>query len=286
MKFNVGDKVRIKEDLSQCKFGSNAYMEEYAGKEATVVQTFGEGMIILDVDEQDWNWSEEVLEKIEGDNKVKMKRIDYIMNSKNPIKVLAEKFKLELECYECPHNDRYGKCDSNNCKEGLREYLEQEIEVNESNLKKINTEPTIDISVKATDEQIDTKEALQKALDEVREQLLKTKDKVIDMKEESVENDPVNPFMEEYKKIVTDTMELCIAKNKDYGSSVQDTYERFGDISYLVRITDKYNRICTLLDKEAEVKDENIDDTIKDMGNYLFLWLASRRLNNKGENNE
>lgn len=190
MKFNVGDKVRIKEDLSQCKFGSNAYMEEYAGKEATVVQTFGEGMIILDVDEQDWNWSEEVLEKIEGDNKVKMKRIDYIMNSKNPIKVLAEKFKLELECYECPHNDRYGKCDSN-CKEGLREYLEQEIEVNESNLKKINTEPTIDISVKATDEQIDTKEALQKALDEVREQLLKTKGKLIHMKEvEDVVNHP------------------------------------------------------------------------------------------------
>lgn len=220
------------------------------------------------------------------EDKVKMKRIDYILNSKDNIKVLAEEFELKLKCYECPHNDdEYGECD-NDCVGALKEYLEQEIEADKTHLKGVDVEPTDDISVEATDEQIDSKEALQKALDEVREQLLKTKGKLIHMKEESVENDHVNSFMEEYKKIVTDTMELCIAKNKDYGSSVQDTYERFGDISYLVRITDKYNRIYTLLDKEAEVKDENIDDTIKDMGNYLFLWLASRRLNNKGENNE
>jgi len=96
-----------------------------------------------------------------------------------------------------------------------------------------------------------------------------------------VEDDVVNPFMEEYKKIVTETMELCIKKNKDYGSSVQDTFERFGDISYLVRITDKYNRICNLLDKEGEIKDEGTNDSIRDMANYLFLWLASRSLKEK-----
>ena len=87
-----------------------------------------------------------------------------------------------------------------------------------------------------------------------------------------------NEFMEEYKKIVTETMELCVKKNKDYGSSVQDTFEKFGDISYLVRITDKYNRICSLLNRGGEVKDESIDDTIRDMANYSFLWLASRNL--------
>ena len=101
-----------------------------------------------------------------------------------------------------------------------------------------------------------------------------------------VEDDVVNPFMEEYKKIVTETMELCIKKNKDYGSSVQDTFERFGDISYLVRITDKYNRICSLLNKDGEVKDESIDDTIRDMANYAFLWLASRRLRDRSDINE
>lgn len=96
-------------------------------------------------------------------------------------------------------------------------------------------------------------------------------------------NDPVNPFMEEYKKIVTDTMNLCERKNLDYGSSVQDTYEKFGDISYLTRITDKYNRICSLMSKDNEVKDESVIDSIKDMGNYCFLWVTSKSLEEKGD---
>ena len=166
-----------------------------------------------------------------------MRRIDYLLNAKDPIGVLLEEFDLDLKCYGCPYTNKFDgrNCD---CREGLRKYLEEDIEVNES-------------------------ETLQKTLDKVKE---------------PVENE----FMEEYKKIVTETMELCIKKNKDYGSSVENTYEKFGDISYLVRITDKYNRICSLLQNgKAEVDDESCSDTIRDMGNYLFLWLASRNLKEK-----
>lgn len=93
------------------------------------------------------------------------------------------------------------------------------------------------------------------------------------------DNDPVNPFMKEYERIVTDTMELCKKKNKDYGSSVQDTFKKFGDISYLTRITDKYNRICSLIENgKAEIRDESTTDTIVDLGNYCFLWVSSRNL--------
>ena len=196
-KFNVGDKVRIKEDLSKCEFGYTPYMDAYKGKKAIVVKVHIGGKIKLDIDKQIWNWSENVLELIkENDN----------MNTK----------------------------------------IEEENKVNELDLK----------------------------------------DSEIPKEVEDDENDPVNPFMEEYEKIVTETMELCIKKNKDYGSSVEDTYERFGDVSYLVRITDKYNRICSLLDKGAEVKDESIDDTIRDMANYCFLWLASKKLRDRGDKNE
>ena len=91
------------------------------------------------------------------------------------------------------------------------------------------------------------------------------------------ENTMENKFMDKYKEIADNMIETCIAKNNDYGSSVEDTYEKFGDISYLVRITDKYNRILSLIDKEAEVKNESIDDTILDLSNYCLLWLASRK---------
>lgn len=215
-KFNVGDKVRIKEDLSECEFGYTPYMDAYKGKEATVIRTFGKGGIELDIDKQVWNWSENVLELIEEEK---------IMNTK----------------------------------------IEEGNKVNESDLKDADVES------------ITIGQALQSIYD-MPPRIKINSDKI---KEVNVndENDPVNPFMEEYEKIVTETMELCIKKNKDYGSSVQDTYERFGDVSYLVRITDKYNRICSLLDKKAEVKDESIDDTIRDMANYCFLWLASRNVN-------
>ena len=164
---------------------------------------------------------------------MKMRRIDYLLNAKDPIGVLLEEFDLDFKCYGCNH---YKGCDvrDTDCDEAFIEYLEEDIEVN-------------------------AKETLQETSDKVKE---------------PVENE----FMEEYKKIVTETMELCVKKNKDYGSSVQDTFEKFGDISYLVRITDKYNRICSLLNREGEVKDESIDDTIRDMANYSFLWLASRNL--------
>ena len=187
-----------------------------------------------------------------------MRRIDYLLNAKDPIKVLVKEFDLDLKCHVCNHYKGCDVCDTD-CDEAFIEYLEQDIEVNESDLK--------DAEIK---EKANTKETLQETLDEVKETLQKTLDKV----KEPVENE----FMEEYKKIVTETMELCIKKNKDYGSSVQDTFEKFGDISYLVRITDKYNRICSLLNGEGEIKDESIDDTIRDMANYSFLWLASRNL--------
>ena len=212
-----------------------------------------------------------------------MRRIDYLLNAKDPIKVLVEEFDLALDCYECPYTNKFDgrNCD---CREGLRKYLEEDIEVNESDSKVADIEsigqvlqsihdipPQIKINSDKIKEKANTKETLQETLDEVKETLQKTLDKV----KEPVENE----FMEEYKKIVTETMELCIKKNKDYGSSVEDTFEKFGNISYLVRITDKYNRICSLLQNgKAEVDDESCSDTIRDMGNYLFLWLASRNL--------
>ena len=105
-----------------------------------------------------------------------MRRIDYLLNAKDPMKVLVEEFDFALDCYECPYT---GECDgmSTNCSGAFIEYLEQDIEVNESDLK------TVEIKEKAN-----TKETLQETLDEVKETLQKTLDKV----KEPVENDNIN----------------------------------------------------------------------------------------------
>ena len=83
---------------------------------------------------------------------------------------------------------------------------------------------------------------------------------------------------EMYNEILEELRKTYEAKNVDYGDSVGDTYKKFGDVSFLTRITDKYNRILSLADKGecGQVKDEGLNDTILDMANYCILWVIER----------
>lgn len=85
-----------------------------------------------------------------------------------------------------------------------------------------------------------------------------------------------------YNDIITQLSKTYEAKNNDYGDSVGDTYNKFGDVSFLTRISDKYNRLLSLSDKGecGQVKDESYDDTILDMANYCILWLIERKNKN------
>lgn len=68
MKFKVGDKVRIKEDLScnKCyKIAAVKDMEKYKGKIAKVKRTFVTGKYNLDIDGMKWAWSDDMLEQCE-----------------------------------------------------------------------------------------------------------------------------------------------------------------------------------------------------------------------------
>lgn len=86
-----------------------------------------------------------------------------------------------------------------------------------------------------------------------------------------------------YQYILNNLEETYKNKNNDYGNSVADTYKKFGDLSFLVRITDKYNRLLTLCNpnNEQKVKDEKIDDTILDLANYCLLWLVEKNIKTK-----
>ena len=88
-----------------------------------------------------------------------------------------------------------------------------------------------------------------------------------------------------YQYILNNLEDTYKRKNSDYGNSVGDTYEKFGDISFLTRITDKYNRILSLADKGecGEVKDEALEDTILDLANYCLLWLVEREYKEQQE---
>lgn len=73
-------------------------------------------------------------------------------------------------------------------------------------------------------------------------------------------------------------IETIIAKNTDYGSSVFEVPvlapECDAGAAIRVRMSDKINRVKTLLKNVALVKSESIEDSIGDLGAYCLLWLA------------
>lgn len=83
-----------------------------------------------------------------------------------------------------------------------------------------------------------------------------------------------------HKQLLDEMHDLYIRKNRDYGSSVTDTYEKFGLTSFLVRLSDKLNRVTnlTLNNKDNLVKDEKVQDTLMDLANYSILALIEIKI--------
>ena len=81
--------------------------------------------------------------------------------------------------------------------------------------------------------------------------------------------DKINQITERIKETLT-------IKNHDYGDSFAKSYAKWGMIAPVVRISDKFERLCALIDNKALVKDETLDDTLYDMMGYIILTLAER----------
>ena len=80
-------------------------------------------------------------------------------------------------------------------------------------------------------------------------------------------------------ELIQQLHELYKAKDHDYGSSVHDTFKKYGLVSFLVRMDDKMNRLraLTVNDTEPHVIDEKIEDTLMDLANYALLAIIELR---------
>ena len=92
-------------------------------------------------------------------------------------------------------------------------------------------------------------------------------------------------YIDVHKKLLDDMHDLYIKKNADYGNSVHDTYEKYGFVSFLVRMEDKLNRVRNLNKdnvkiSDAKVKDEKIEDTLMDLANYAILAIMELKREN------
>lgn len=82
--------------------------------------------------------------------------------------------------------------------------------------------------------------------------------------------------VEKHKQLCELLNKIYDQKNHDYSDSFGECYNKLGIISAVTRITDKYNRLCSLATKPEEermVKDETIKDTLMDMANYCLMTI-------------
>lgn len=92
--------------------------------------------------------------------------------------------------------------------------------------------------------------------------------------------------VQRFKEITSDMAETYNRKNNDYSDSFGQSIREFGFVAGVVRISDKFNRLKSLLSgKEQKVNDESVQDTLLDMANYCIM-LKMEMENGQGTKNE
>jgi len=95
-----------------------------------------------------------------------------------------------------------------------------------------------------------------------------------------------NVMLKDMESTFKECLEVAKKKNADYAGAGNDPFRNFRNSSVvgvppqqgvMVRLMDKMSRIGNLLTKEAEVKDEAVEDTIDDAINYLAILKSMRK---------
>ena len=260
MKYEIGDIVRIKDDLQEgeeygvCDVVDS--MLKYRGTIDIIENIDKDGGYHLANNNNPYMWSEEMLEpvKIKDDLKHEIKEKN---NMKYEIGDIV-KVKDGLQVGE-----KYGNCE---VLEGMLEYRGKMYVI-------VDIDFDGDYSLKSIANPKDTNYYSwhKDMLEPVR---IKN-----DLKQSTT---PKMDRLGIYQYLLNNLEETYKAKNNDYGNSFADTYEKFGCVSFLVRITDEYNKLLTLCDPNIpEQRVKKIDDTILDLANYCLLWLVEREYKNQ-----
>lgn len=85
-----------------------------------------------------------------------------------------------------------------------------------------------------------------------------------------------------FESVLDEMRDLHAKKNKDYGNAFHKSFEEFGVTAGVVRLNDKMERVKSLVKNgKAEVKDESLMDTLKDMASYaVMLYVELKNIEN------
>ena len=89
--------------------------------------------------------------------------------------------------------------------------------------------------------------------------------------------------IDQFKRVASALAAQYARKNEAYGDSFGKSVKRYGVISALTRMSDKWNRLESLLiDKNNNrVSDESVDDTLLDLATYCIMTVLATRSNDE-----
>lgn len=87
-----------------------------------------------------------------------------------------------------------------------------------------------------------------------------------------------------FESVLDEMKELHAKKDKDYGSAFHKSFEEFGATAGVARLNDKMERVKSLVKNgKADVKDESILDTLKDLASYAVMLYVELKNKDNGK---
>lgn len=87
-----------------------------------------------------------------------------------------------------------------------------------------------------------------------------------------------------FESVLDEMKELHAKKDKDYGSAFHNSFEEFGVTAGVVRLNDKMERVKALVKNgKAEVKDESMLDSLKDLACYAVMLYVELKNKDNGK---
>lgn len=87
-----------------------------------------------------------------------------------------------------------------------------------------------------------------------------------------------------FEDVTINLRNLYDAKNRDYGDSFGQSFQKWGLPMSCIRLGDKLNRLESFAQKkDMQVDDERVEDTLMDMANYAIMTLVEMNMRKKKE---
>ena len=94
-------------------------------------------------------------------------------------------------------------------------------------------------------------------------------------------NDLLADNASHYTKLMLENKSIYLDKNEKYGDAFAETIQKYGYISALTRMNDKFNRIEEFTLKGFKDEEESLRDSLMDLANYCYMYVMEIEKENK-----